>query len=86
MKNERSQYVDEGKAALRSEPRVDLAGPGLQGNRARGADNARRDVPAAISAFEETMWSLVRFTLYRDAPLISGDGQIYRVGHMSLPA
>jgi len=40
---------------------------------------------AAVSAFEPRTWSMVRFTLYGEMPLIGGNGQIYRVGHMSLP-
>jgi len=43
------------------------------------------DVLAAVSAFDPTNWTLVRFSLRRSAPLITGSGQIYRVGHMSLP-
>jgi len=43
------------------------------------------DVLAAVSAFEPTNWTLVRFSLRRLAPLIAGSSQIYRVGHMSLP-
>ena len=43
------------------------------------------DVLASVSAFEPTNWTLVRFSLRRSAPLIAGSGQIYRVGHVSLP-
>ncbi|TCU15738.1 DUF4865 family protein [Rhizobium sullae] len=49
------------------------------------AEAARGGVLALISAFEPSGWSLVRFTLYRDMPLISNGDQIYRVGHVSLP-
>ncbi|WP_455873807.1 DUF4865 family protein [Rhizobium yanglingense] len=49
------------------------------------AEAARRGVLASISAFEPSGWSLVRFTLFRDMPLISNGDQIYRVGHVSLP-
>ncbi len=83
---------DLGKAQFASsevlpiEPHADLAGLRVQETERAAQTSRGRDVLAAISAFEATTWSLVRFTLYRDAPLISGDGQIYRVGHMSLPA
>jgi hypothetical protein len=83
---------DLGKAQFASsevlpiEPHADLAGLKVQETERASQAGSRRDVLAAISAFEATTWSLVRFTLYRDAPLISGDGEIYRVGHMSLPA
>ena len=43
------------------------------------------DVVASVSAFEPTNWTAVRFSLHRSAPLIAGAGQIYRVGHVSLP-
>lgn len=46
---------------------------------------ARGGALASISAFEPFGWSLVRFALYRDMPLIANDDQIYRVGHVSLP-
>jgi hypothetical protein len=49
------------------------------------AEAARRGVLASISAFEPSGWSLVRFTLFRDMPLITKGDQIYRVGHVSLP-
>ncbi|APO76222.1 hypothetical protein AM571_CH03430 [Rhizobium etli 8C-3] len=49
------------------------------------AEAAERGVLATISAFEPSGWSLVRFTLYRDMPLIFNKDQIYRVGHVSLP-
>ncbi|OWV83608.1 D-amino acid aminotransferase [Rhizobium sp. R72] len=43
------------------------------------------DVVASVSAFEPTNWTALRFSLHRSAPLIAGAGQIYRVGHVSLP-
>ena len=43
------------------------------------------DVLASVSAFEPTSWTMVRFSLHRSVPPVSGSGQIYRVGHVSLP-
>ena len=48
---------------------------------------AYRDAGAlgAVSAFEPTMWSLVRFCLWSATTGEPGDGARYDVGHMSLP-
>ena len=41
---------------------------------------------AAVSAFEPTTWSLVRFRLWSAATEAPGDGARYDVGHMSVPS
>ena len=41
---------------------------------------------ASVCAFEPRTWTLVRFTLHRDPPDTARKGQIYRVGHLSLPS
>lgn len=46
--------------------------------------DSRAGALAALVGFEPTTWTQVRFRLWRDRP--SGGGQIYRVGHVSLPA
>jgi hypothetical protein len=51
--------------------------------RGRAQDAAqRRDVLACVSAFEPMTWTMARLRLYRTAPPIGGNGQIYRVGHV----
>jgi hypothetical protein len=38
---------------------------------------------ASIAGFEPTTWTRVRFRLWAERP--TADGQVYRVGHLSLP-
>jgi len=56
--------------------------------RSRESDDAARDVEAgalaAVAGFEPTRWTQVRFRLWRERPSLAA-GQVYRVGHMSLP-
>jgi len=42
---------------------------------------------AAISAFEPTQWTMLRFRLWREPPEhpVAADRQLYRVGHISHP-
>jgi len=68
------------------EPHADLTALRSEETERARQMGRKRDALASISGFEARSWSLIRFMLYADMPLISGDGQIYRVGHMSLPA
>ncbi len=56
--------------------------------RERECAEAQRDLDdgalAAVAAFEPTRWTRIRFRLWREAP--KADGEIYRVGHVSLGA
>jgi hypothetical protein len=58
----------------------------IRGEESRRAQGEARpsDVLATVLAFEPTTWTIVRFSLHRAAPLIAGNGQVYRVGHVSL--
>ena len=66
-------------------PYADLAGLW-----AEAANGIRADVEqgalAAVAGFDPTGWTLVRFRLWRERPAPTGaTGQIYAVGHVSLP-
>ncbi len=62
---------------------------------ARSSEQAAADVDAlvdqhgavaALSAYEPTTWTQVRFALWPSAPAAGVGGQRYRVGHVSRPA
>ncbi len=56
--------------------------------RARESDDTTRDVEsgavASVAAFDPTLWTRLRFRLWREPPAQCGDAQLYRVGHVSL--
>ena len=60
----------------------------------RGMENAgtqadiKRGALAAISAYDPTYWTLLRFRLWRTAtqPPADGDIDVYEIGHLSQPA
>lgn len=59
-----------------------------ESEREQAQDAVDRDgALAAVSAFEPTCWSLLRFRLWREPPPdLTGDTrQLYAVGHLSLP-
>ncbi|HEY9132629.1 MAG TPA: DUF4865 family protein [Dyella sp.] len=57
-----------------------------QRERELALQDARHGAAAAVTAYEPAGWTAVRFRLWREKPPVAIDGQIYAVGHMSVPA
>ncbi|TCL69725.1 DUF4865 family protein [Rhizobium sp. BK251] len=82
--------VDAAQFAMREvlpiDPQANLADLRAGETRRATLGGSGGSVLASVSAFEPRTWTIVRFNLYRDMPPSAAEGQVYRVGHMSLPA
>jgi len=63
-------------------PSADLAGLRKAESAAVAAGDGR--ALARVAGFDPTNWTIVRFSLWREAQEVEPGGQVYRVGHMSL--